>query len=161
MLPTLGEPNVFARGKYEEDAQDQEILEDRSKGSRISLIVAGKRDEMNLLQPKSAPTLTIGDSIQLSYDYNWCAGTSIEVSNGHDFTQVTKYYRKNGAVKFAWDYNKVDNFEVPSSVVEINKSAFNSHVKNSWRMMYDVPWSNFPLLKAKEKRNASELTQEN
>ena len=54
-------------GKIEEDTQHQEVLEERSSEFHSNLIFKGKRDELSRIQPKSAPTLKVGDRTQCAF----------------------------------------------------------------------------------------------
>ena len=126
---------------------------------------------MSRRQPKLAPTLKVGYRIQDFFQFvedekdgkdimEWWTGTAIEVSNGHNLKQGTRHYCKDRAVEVLWEDS---NEEISAPVVEIKKSVFNSYVDHSWRMVFDVPWSNITLqssCNAKEKRDVAKLTQD-
>ena len=77
-----------ARGKVEEHTCHQEVLEEKIIEFRSELILQGKWDKMNILQPKTALTLKVGDGIQFTFrsvndeqDHKkfmeWCTGTAM------------------------------------------------------------------------------------
>ena len=72
----------------------------------------------------------------------WCAGTVIKVSNGRNLKQGTRHCRKDKDVEFLCEGS---NEEISTSAIEIKKYVFNSYVEHSWRVIFDVLWSNTPL----------------
>ena len=86
----------------------------------------------------------------------WSIGTVLEVSDGNNLFQGCRPYRKDGAVEVQWGANEINNEDVSTSIVEVKKSVFNSYVEHSWRLFFDIEWSNKPLQDAwdaKENRN--------
>ena len=158
-LPVLGEMTVDIRMKIDEDAQQLSMLEDKSSNIRLALISAGKRDEMKLLQPKSAPSLEVNMMIQYAFRYadddtsdehmEWCTGKITRIGNGSNMRNNSgfgpKFYRKGGAAEIEWVADESKNEDVSYAIVKIDKKDFNTYVEHGWRLHFDVPWSNVPL----------------
>ena len=147
-------------------------LEDRSLVLRSDMIANGILDEMSKLQPSLAPILKLGNRIQYTFQFideennnkeilEWYIGTVIKLSTGDSLYQGVKPYRKNAAVKVKWESNA--DYDSSTSIVEIKKSMFNVYVEHSWRLFFDVEWSNKLLQLAwerQEQRESSELIRD-
>ena len=56
-----------------------------------------------------------------------------------------KFFIKWGAAEFRWHANNFTENEERVTVVEIQKSRFNSYEEHGWRLFFDVPWNHKPL----------------
>ena len=59
-LPTLGCQTIEVRAKIKEEAQKNDRLEARSVEIHSNMTQEGKRDQVNLREPKAAPDLQFG-----------------------------------------------------------------------------------------------------
>ena len=171
-LPVLDVQSNHVREKLEEDSQHQKDLEHRSIELRSQLKNEGKLDEMSKLQHVASPALKRDDRTQCAFRcidedednkeiMEWSVGTALEVSTGDNHYLGCRLHRKDRAVEDEWDVHEANDADVSTSIVEIKKSLFNAYVKDPWRLLFDVEWSNKPLQDAwdaKENRNESELT---
>ena len=142
---------------------------------RSRLIKEGRRDEMKLRQPASAPILKPNNIIQIAYryfydgnhkdDYQWCTGTVVAVSNGRNLNNDKgKYYSKGAAVDIQWHADSDKGEEISFSVIRIKKTLFNCYDEFGWRMYFDVEWNNIALQAAREDEmhdEEPEITQNN